>query len=127
MVDIEIDFAKELMTKFGEDRFYHAMLRWGQPRELKLVHLALGGTEQGWIQKCDELRLRMVEEMTSFPIRPDFAEGEAWEAMCRTACTLSVCKEYAMRGKVLPPSIHARMVMGNQNQWTKKYVEWLDT
>jgi len=126
MKDIEIDFAKDLVSRFGEDRFYHAMIRWGFSHELVLTHIALGGTEQEWTRKCDELRLGSVEGIASFPPGHDFLEGEAWEVMCRTAYALSLhFKEYAIKRKALPSSIHARMLMGSQNKWTKKYIEWL--
>lgn len=128
MEELERDFAEDMIKRFGEDRFYHAMLRWGAPRELKLVHLGLGGTEADWRRKCDELRLMMTgEDIMSFPVRPAFKKGEPWEVLCRTACTISVCfKEYALKVPRLPPHLHARMLLGSQNDWTRKYVEKIE-
>lgn len=125
MEDMEKDFAKDMIKRFGEDRFYHAMLRWGTPRELKLIHVGLGGTEAEWVRKCDELRLVTVGEgIISFPALPAFSKGEPWEVLCRTAFTISACfKEYALKAPTLPPQLHARMVLGAQNEWTRKYAE----
>ena len=127
MEEIDRDFANDLIRYFGEDRFYHALLRWGRPREAKLFHVAMGGKESEWESKCDQLRLRMVgEDILSFPVKPAMDKGEAWAILCRIGFTISKhYKEFAARSPTLPPPIHARMVLGNQNEWTKKYAEWL--
>lgn len=125
MDDASAEFARQLLKLIGEDRFYHALLRKGRPREAKLIHLALGGTPESWISKCYDLRLAGIgEDIMSFPVRPDFLEGEAHEVLCRVAYTLSFHhKEYAGRSPVLPSAIHARMLLDRQNEWTKKYAE----
>lgn len=123
----DLDFAKEMIRLFGNDRFYHALLRKGRPREAKLIYLATGGTAHGWVALCYDLRLgAMGEDIMSFPVRPEFGDQEAREVLCRTACTLSLHhKEYAMRNPTLPPSIHARMLLDQQNEWTRKYADHL--
>jgi hypothetical protein len=125
MDDDSAEFAKQLLNLVGEDRFYHALLRWGRPREAKLIHLAFGGTQDDWVRKCHELRLVAIgEDIMSFPVRPGFNEGEAHEVLCRVAYTLSLHhKEYAGRSPVLPAAIHARMLLDRQNEWTNKYAE----
>lgn len=125
MDDASAEFAKQLLKLVGEDRFYHALLRKGRPREAKLIHLALGGTQYGWVCKCRDLKLAAVgEDIVSFPVRPDFGPGEAHEVLCRVSYTLSLHhKEYAGRSPILPASIHARMLLDGQNEWTKKYAE----
>lgn len=121
----ETQFARDLLRLFGEDRFYHALLRLGQPREAKMMHTALGGTEEGWIRTCRELRLGGVgSERNDVRDRTVFAEGEPGDIICRVACTLSShFKEYAMRSPALPAPIHARMLLDRQNEWTRKYAE----
>jgi hypothetical protein len=128
MQGMEEDFARDLIRRFGEDRFYHALLRWGCPREAKLIHLALGGTEAEWIRKCDSLRLKAIgEDIMSFPVRPDLIEGESWVILCRTACTISKHhKQFALKSSTLPSSIHAGMFLGPQNEWTRKYAEEIE-
>jgi hypothetical protein len=125
-----VEFAREMVAALGEDRFYHAVMRptirgaarTTVKREARLFFLALGGSERGWEEKCQELKLEYGSGMAHDEMDPD----EAREALCRTSYLLSRHhKEYALKGPQMPPSIHARMVLDEQNQWTKKYAQWL--
>jgi hypothetical protein len=35
-------------------------------------------------------------------------------------------KEYALKKPEMPPSVHARMILDSQNEWTEKYVKVLE-
>jgi hypothetical protein len=120
-----LEFAREMVAAFGEDRLYHAMLRWGRQDELKSLYLALGGEDKEWPEKCRKLRLHMVGEgITELGIAKKNLQRET---LCRTACTLAKHhKEYALKRPEMPPSIHARMVLDSGNKWTEKYVEVLE-
>lgn len=125
MNDCGLDFAREMIAAFGEDRLYHAMLRWGHQDELKSLYLALGGEKKGWPEKCRKLRLHMVGEgITELGVAKKDMEREI---LCRTAYALAKHhKEYALKRPEMPPNIHARMVLDSQNEWTAKYVKFLE-
>lgn len=116
-------FAKEMVAAFGEDRFYHAFMRLGNYREAKAFYEALGGTD--WNSRAQEMKLKFA--MASLAMgSAEIDEEQAKEILCRTAYTLAKHhKEFAMRRPEMPPHIHARMVLGEQNEWTRKYVEVL--
>lgn len=112
-----------MVAGFGEDRFYHALMRLGSYREAKAFYEALGGSN--WDSKAQEMKIRFGTP--SFGMDNYDMDGEeANEVLCRTAYTLAKHhKEFAMRRPAMPPHIHARMVLGEQNEWTRKYVEVL--
>jgi hypothetical protein len=124
-----LEFAREMVAAFGEDRFYHAVLRpsvISRPegkREARAIFLALGGSEQKWAEKCRELKLRNGYGMASNEMEAE----EARKALCRTAFMLARHrKEYALKTPEMPPSIHARMILDSGNEWTEKYVKVLE-
>ena len=123
------DFAREMVAAFGEDRFYHAVLRptvISRPegkREARAIFLALGGSEQKWAEKCRKLKLRCVDR----PAHDDMDPDEARNALCRTAYMLARHhKEYALKRPEMPPNIHARMILDSGNEWTERYVKVLE-
>lgn len=118
-----LGFAREMVAAFGEDRFYHALMRLGTYREAKAFYEALGGSN--WDSRAHEMKLRFG--MASIGMgNSEMDDKEANEILCRTACTLAKHhKEFAMRRPTMPPHIHARMVLGEQNEWTRKYAEIL--
>lgn len=120
----EKDFAAELVRAFGEDRVYHAMFRGGEVALAKKVYEAMGGDDSGW----DRLRwdLKLVPPKSDTVPYPRVEAATIREYLCRTAFILSKHhKEFARRSPVLPASIHARMLLDEQNEWTRKYAESL--
>lgn len=116
-----IDFAKDLIASFGEDRFYHALVRYGAIHEAKNIYMALGGNDSNWTRLCTQLQLRRSVEN----INP---KTDTRELLCRTAWTFSShYKEYALKSPTLPMHIHARMMLDQQNEWTKRYAEGLSS
>jgi hypothetical protein len=113
-----------MVVAFGEDRLYHAMLRWGHQEDVKSLYIALGGDKKKWTEKCRILRLHMVGEgMMDLGLANKTLEREI---LCRTAFVFAKCyKEYALKKPELPPNIHARMILDSQNEWTVKYAELL--
>jgi len=129
-----VEFAREMVAAFGEDRFYHAVMRptirgalnAANRRDARQIFFALGGSKRGWAEKCNELKLGAYEPRDEHR-EAEMTPEESRDALCRAACTISMRhKEYALKGPQMPPSIHARMVLDSQNQWTKKYAQWLD-
>lgn len=136
MDSCNIDFAREMVTSFGEDRFYHAIHRpmagdatfgLAAKREARLIFLALGGSNQGWRNKCAELKLGYIPGSRDDYRETEMSPDEARTALCRTAFMIARhYKEYALKRPEMPPSIHARMVLDSQNEWTAKYVKFLE-
>lgn len=123
MEDSSLNFARDLIAAFGEDRFYHALMRLGNSREAGAFYSALGGKD--WTNKSYELGLRLA--MPSFGMNEvEMDDEEAKEVLTRTVYTMAAHhKEFAMRRPSMPPHIHARILLGEQNEWTRKYVEAL--
>lgn len=120
----EKDFAAELVKAFGEDRVYHAMFRGGDVTRARAVYEALGGDEDGW----DRLRLdlKLVPPKPETVPYPRIDRSAVREYLCRTAFIISKhYKEFARKSPTLPASIHARMILDEQNEWTRKYAEHL--
>lgn len=127
MTDGSKEFMEELVGKFGEDRFYHALLRFGTTRQARLAHRLLTGGDDGWHQKMTEFRLKSVASAEDLSLADRWKDGEAYETACKAAFALSRHhKEYAVRSGELPAAIHARMIIGQQNEWTRKYTERLE-
>jgi hypothetical protein len=118
-------FAGELIGRFGEDRFYHALLRFGTPREAMLMHRFIHGTDKGWEEMRAELRLKGGSP--SVGLSESMGGEEANILLCRTACTFSLHhRQYALKSAELPPALHARMLLTARNDWTAMYIENLD-
>lgn len=122
------DFARELIKGFGEDRFYHAMQRAGHGVLSKSFYEALGGDLSKWDQFRRDLRLIVNESIRRaellHTIRPDPTTTR--EALCATSFIISSRhKEFARKSPMLPGSIHARMVLDEQNEWTRRYADSL--
>lgn len=127
MRESDADFAREMLKAFGEDRFYHALARNGIPLEAKMVYVGLGGTEEGWQRLSNELKIKAGRQTALWKLDPsEDGEDEIGVLLCRTACVISEAyKEFALKGPELPANIHARMVLGEQNGWTRRYIKVL--
>jgi hypothetical protein len=125
-----------MVAAFGEDRFYHAVVRpngRAQPMptgraEARKIFLALGGSKSQWASKCLKLKLNISFADQSVDHKEhDMDPDEARNALCRTAYVLAKHhKEYALKRPEMPPSIHARMILDSGNEWTAKYVKVLE-
>ena len=138
MTEDDRQFAKELIEFLGEERFYHSCKRTSSPNQTLLLHNELN--------KCtpeqSEASLRAmginhwIISNTPSPAgyTPNFGAGyttlptieNPYHNLCRIA--FGFCrfwKEFGRKTHTLPDHIHARMVLGENNEWTKKYVELL--
>lgn len=107
------------MSALGEDRFYHAMYRAELGPYAKLFYEAFGG--EHWEHFRSEMRLPSGRDLRKYPSDEDF-----YEVLCEVSFIVSShYKQYALKSPVLPPSIHARMVLDKQNEWTKVYAKGL--
>jgi hypothetical protein len=124
MTDGSKDFMEEIVARFGEDRFYHALLRFGTSRQARLACRTMTGDESSWPDKVREFSLKSVASLEELSLADRWKDGEAYEAACKAAFALSKHhKEYALKSAELPAAIHARMIIGQQNEWTRKYTE----
>lgn len=124
-----VDFAREMIAAFGEDRFYHAMLRGGMgvKREARIMFVALGGRTSDWPAQCDKLKLRRHGDDIAEHLDWEMDAEEARMILCRTAFAIAKHhKEYARKKPEMPASIHARMILDSQNEWTQRYAEVLE-
>lgn len=133
-----VEFAREMVAAFGEDRFYHAVMRRGSQhvrlppmsshkREAKQIFLALGGSEHTWADKCAELKLNPFAEVREDYRETEMDSEEARSVLCRAAFTIAKNhKEYARKKPEMPANIHARMILDSQNEWTRRYAEVLE-
>lgn len=117
-----LDFASEMLSAFGEDRFYHAMERAGLGGCGLSIFKSRGGDEEGWRRMRGELRLKGDALLN---VQPHYhSDDDMREILCKVAFTISKHhKEFALRSPKLPPSIHARMLLDVQNEWTRKYAD----
>jgi len=119
MDDAELSFARDIIAAFGEDRFYHALVQASSLRRAEAFHAALGGTQHGWNQLKYDLRL------SSAPTS-DKTDDEA-HVLYKVAYRFSLKhKEFALRSPMLPAALHARMMLCEGNEWTRKYSERLE-
>lgn len=127
------EFAKELMQHFGEDRVYHCCRRTAGLHFAILavqIRLALEPTSEP--RQCVEffrsIGIEINESLVSKVFRhPSQKEQIKWEDMCMVA--FGFCKfwkEFGRRTHNLPGHLHARMILGEKNEWTEKYVELLE-
>jgi len=124
MDDGSKEFAEELIARFGEDRFYHALIRFGSMRQARLTHNLVGGDQSDWSRKVSDFRLNKPSGPQELKNFLEWEEDESYRVMCMTAFALSKHhKEYALKTKELPSAVHARMMLGQQNEWTKRYSE----
>lgn len=133
-----VEFARDMVAAFGEDRFYHAVMRRdsqhvrlppmsSRKRDAKQIYLALGGLEHKWSDKCAELKLNPFAEVREDHRETELTPDEARSVLCRTAFMIAKNhKEYARKKPEMPASIHARMILDSQNEWTRRYAEVLE-
>jgi hypothetical protein len=140
------EFARELIHNFGADRFYHCHIRmcrlswgiyessWGlrdcsagpaffEVVDAVHVYTMLGPPElPPW--KCVEffksIGVQIDERLASTALRhPASIE---WKEMCMVA--YGFCKHWKEMGRktpTLPSNLHARMILGEKNEWTEEY------
>lgn len=120
MDEIDKDFAEEMISRYGADRFYHSCKRTGSAADAFRLHMQLNGHNGLESAKfLASIGINYMEESI-------FVFDAGRETMCRIAYGLvRYYKEFALRDHRLPPVLHARMVLGGDNEWVKKYVELL--
>lgn len=117
MDDSNVDFARDLIRAFGQDRFHHALQRSGYGGHSRSFHESLAGEGPNWESLRAELKLPVVPSYLCGP-------ASAREALCAVAFVISSnYKEFARKSPVLPACIHARMLLDEQNEWTRKYAD----
>lgn len=122
MDEVDKDFAEEMIRRYGADRFYHSCKRTADAADAYRLHMQLNGHDA----------VKSAEFMASIGINyrepPNFVSDSGRETMCRIAYGLvRYYKEFALREHALPPVLHARMILGGDNEWVRKYVELLRT
>lgn len=122
-----MDFARDLIRTFGDDRFYHALNRAaeGDPRKVRSFYVALRGDGHGWSELCHGIRLKFKSRwQANLGIDEKCPQMDERELLCRATYVISSDhKHFAIRRPELPPNIHARMVLDEQNEWTRKYAD----
>ena len=125
MTDDDAQFAKELIEFLGEERFYHCCKRTSSAMNTLKLH--------NQINKCSveqsEASLRSIGIAMNLPHAGyTFHSGieDMYHNLCRIACGFCrFWKEFGRKKHTLPDHIHARMVLGENNEWVKQYVELL--
>lgn len=126
MTEDDRQFAKELIEFLGEERFYHSCKRTSSPVVTMTLHNELN--------KCtveqSETSLRKIGIQIHQPAHVGYTFlpciYETHQHLCRIA--FGFCrfwKEFGRKTHTLPDHIHARMTLGENNEWTKQYVELL--
>jgi hypothetical protein len=124
MDDTNKDFAKELIKQYGEDRFYHCCNRTSNTAQTLRVYHTLN--EDHDLQTCSQffktlnlpaqewisrgLKLSNVEDLRVDLCRISFGFSRYW-------------KEFGLKSYILPDHLHARMILGEKNEWVEKYIE----
>lgn len=137
--DTNIDFALEMIKKYGEDRFYHNLRRtesdeYGNIRTVIIYAILNQDTDK---ESCNNffrsIQLKdciwqwdfdriTITESTLFGLKVDLRLE-----MCRTAYGFSKrFKEFGLRTCELPDHIHARMILGEKNEWVIKYLKFIE-
>jgi hypothetical protein len=141
--DLSRQFAHDLIKHYGEDRFYHSCLRTSSVAACAGMWLALNCETVGE----DETR-RMVEYLESIGIHDSigirehvylyqqhissaeelrFDDKNLWENLCRVS--FGFCRwwrEFGLKTHKLPVHIHARMILGENNEWTRNYTSLVE-
>jgi hypothetical protein len=140
--DTNKDFAKELIERYGEDRFYHSCSRtkseekvfWGNLAKRTLsVYLYLNTNTDK--ETCDNFFRSLGLKDCVWPTFIDkipisiksFPKIEPRKEMCRIAYGLSFYfKEFGLKTYKLPMHIHARMILGEKNEWVESYLKIIE-
>ena len=116
MTEEDLNFAQEIIKRYGEDRFYHAAVLAGCDI-LKLFHSI--DPEGNWLEKSRELK---IEAIGSYFVQ----HKNHREILCHILLVLVKShKQFAIKTKQPPMNLHARMILGEPNQWVKEYVSEL--
>jgi hypothetical protein len=126
------DFANELIKQYGEDRFYHCCMRTSSPYATAEMWLLLNADDS---LTREENKRNCHQFLESISIRPGFVSGIPLHPvddfmradLCRIA--FGFCrwwKEFGLKKMNLPANIHARMVLGENNEWVRNYVKLLN-
>jgi len=123
MEEIDRDFAMEMISKYGEDRFYHCCKRTGGGISALLLHMDLNGSEK------EESRQRLISIGINPFAKPEvIIEETGREIVCRIAYGfVRYYKEMGLKRHELPSSMNARMIFGEENKWVSGYVKLLDS
>lgn len=123
------EFAKELIGCFGEDRFYHCCMRTEPGVILAVKVRSMIGPISDEPRECSEffrsIGIKADESLVSKVFRHPTELD--WSDMCMVAFNFSkFWKEFGLRTNKLPASLHARMLLGEKNEWTEKYVKIME-
>jgi hypothetical protein len=125
------EFARELVQEFGNDRFYHCYLRNdGTIIDAICIYALLGPSEiKPWqvVEFFKSIGITVEEMLVENILRRPPEKIIDWSDMCRVA--FGFCKfwkELGRRKYELPDHIHARMILGEKNEWTEKYAATLE-
>lgn len=118
-------FAAELISIYGEDRFYHCSMSGGF-LQTRRIFKWLSGLNADFDKIVQKYNLQCLAVEKPFPFRKDdlLSKEQARSEMCRIV--FGFCKNYKKFGlinKKPPANIQARMILGDKNEWVEKYAE----
>jgi hypothetical protein len=124
--DINKEFAKEVISFYGEDRFYHSSLQTGSFLQTKRVFHWLVGTQANFEEIVQKYKLHSLifEKPFPFASKNSLSQEQSRSEMCRIV--FSLCnnyKKFGLKSKIPPSHIQARMVLGEKNEWVEKYAK----
>ena len=123
MDEADKDFADELIRVFGEDRFYHSCKRTMDSFSAYKLHMSLNGC----IAEQSLIPLGRIGISYEFPSKQNRDLNDR-ETMCRITYGLTrYFKEFALKTHRPPDGIHARMILGETNEWVRMYSKLLET
>lgn len=117
MTEEDLNFAKEIIKRYGEDRFYHAAVSAGCDLLNLFQSLA---PKFNWIEKARQLKIGAVGSSSVHH------ENDR-ETLCHILCVLVKShKQFAIKTKQPPANLHARMLLGESNKWVQEYISDLE-
>lgn len=123
MDQLDRDFAGELIKKYGEDRFYHSCKRTRDSYSALRLHMELNSCGREESERF--LRSIGIDRMSH---RVGAGKETPREILCRIACGfVRYFKEFGLRTHKLPSVLHARMLLGETNEWVRSYAKLLET
>lgn len=122
--EIDKDFAQTIISRYGEERFYHCCKRTGGGISALKLHMDLNQLDKYSSRRC---LLSMGIDPYSKPVAGPSEENHR-ETMCRIAFGfVRFYKEMGRRDHELPAELNARMILGENNKWVSGYVKLLDS
>ena len=122
MDELNKDFAMEMVSEYGEERFYHCCKRTSGGLYVLKLHMDINESDS------ENSRRYLLSIGIDPYAHPSVILETPRETMCRIAFGfVRFYKEMGLRKHELPASLNARMILGEQNKWVSGYVALLDS